>query len=457
MEKIKVMLVEDNHGLREQLKWALVDLYDVHEADTMESCCTVFDAQTPSIVCLDMGLDNVPDRGLEIIDRLIMKNRTVKIIVVTANTNEKLGPESIKKGAFDFLSKPVDIEKLRIIIERACRMLGFEQKEAQTPSAEGMESTEDFLMVGKSKPMLQVFEYIRKLGQTDVNVLITGESGTGKELCARAIHFHSNRRDQMFVPINCGAIPENLIESELFGYVRGAFTGANTNKTGLIETADKGTLLLDEIGEMPKNLQVKLLRFLEDQKVQRLGDTATKTVNVRVIAATNKKNFNAEAEAGNGLRSDLFYRLNEFRIDLPSLRERADDIALIAEYIISKNCVRFNVPRLKLSPRALQVLMVYSWPGNIRELENKLNRATIICVNQTIEPEDLELSASSFTELSFKEARDMFEKEFITRALRKAEYNISEAAKNVNLSRPTFYDLLKKHDIQLRVEKRIQE
>jgi two-component system NtrC family response regulator len=457
MEKTKVLLVEDNHGLREQLKWALIDLYEVHEADSMESCCTVFDAQTPSIVCLDMGLDNVPDKGLEIMDRLMIKNRMVKIIVITANTSEKLGPESIKKGAFDFLSKPVDIERLRIIIERACRLLGFEQKDEPAVSTDGMEGAEDFLMVGRSKPMLQVFDYIRKLGQNDVNVLITGESGTGKELCARAIHFQSVRRDQMFVPINCGAIPENLIESELFGYVRGAFTGANTNKTGLIETADKGTLLLDEIGEMPKNLQVKLLRFLEDQKVQRLGDTAGKTVNVRVIAATNKKNFNAEVEGGSGLRSDLFYRLNEFRIDLPSLRERTDDITLIADHIITKNRVRFNAPKLKLSPRAQQVLMVYSWPGNIRELENKLNRAAIICVNQTIEPEDLELLASSFAELSFKEARDMFEKEFITRTLKKAEYNISEAAKNVGLSRPTFYDLLKKHDIQLRVEKRIQE
>jgi len=457
MEKTKVLLVEDNHGLREQLKWALIDLYEVHEADSMESCCTVFDAQTPSVVCLDMGLDNVPDRGLEIIDRLMMKDRMVKIIVITANTNEKLGPESIKKGAFDFLSKPVDIERLRIIIERACRLHGFEQKDEPADGTEGMESAEDFLMVGKSKPMQRVFDYIRKLACNDVNVLITGESGTGKELCARAIHFQSNRKDQMFVPINCGAIPENLIESELFGYVRGAFTGANTNKTGLIETADNGTLLLDEIGEMPKNLQVKLLRFLEDQKVQRLGDTASKTVNVRVIAATNKKNFNAEVEAGSGLRSDLFYRLNEFRIDLPSLRERTDDIALIADYVIIKNRIRFNAPKLKLSPRAQQVLMVYSWPGNIRELENKLNRAAIICINQTIEPEDLELSASSFAELSFKEARDMFEKEFITRALKKAEHNISEAAKNVGLSRPTFYDLLKKHDIQLRVEKRIQE
>ena len=458
MEKNKVLLVEDNHGLREQLKWALIDLYDIHEADSMDSCCEVFDAASPSIVCLDMGLDNVPDRGLEIIDRLLIKNRMVKIIVITANTSEKLGPESIKKGAFDFLSKPVDIEKLRIIIERACRLHGFEQKdEPAAADTNGMESAEDFLIIGKSKPMQLVFGYIRKLAQTDVNVLITGESGTGKEVCARAIHFQSNRRDQMFVPINCGAIPENLIESELFGYARGAFTGANTNKTGLIETADKGTLLLDEIGEMPKNLQVKLLRFLEDQVVQRLGDTASKTVNVRVIAATNKKNFKAEVEGGSGLRSDLFYRLNEFRIDLPSLRERTDDIALIADYIISKNRVRFNVPKLTLSPRAQQVLMVYSWPGNIRELENKLNRAAIICVNQTIEPEDLELSASSFSELSFKEARDMFEKEFIIRAFKKAEYNISEAAKNVGLSRPTFYDLLKKHEIQLRVEKRIQE
>jgi len=456
MDKVKVMLVEDNHALREQLKWALADIYEIVEADTMESCRLMFERSAPSIICLDMGLDNIPDRGLEIIDWLFLKNRFVKIIVITANTNEQLGPESIKKGAFDFLSKPVAIERLRIIIERACRMLDFERKDESAAAPEGMESTEDFLMVGNSKPMLRVFEFIRKLGRTDVNVLITGESGTGKELCARAIHYHSNRRDQMFVPINCGAIPENLIESELFGYVRGAFTGANTNKMGLIESADKGTLLLDEIGEMPKNLQVKLLRFLEDQKVQRLGDTVFRTVNVRIIAATNKKNFNAEVEGGSGLRSDLYYRLNEFRIDLPSLRERADDIPLIAAYIIEKNRVRFNIPKLKLSPRSEKVLLFYSWPGNIRELENKLNRATITCANQTIEPEDLELSTSSFTQISFKEARDMFEKDFITHALRNADYNISEAAKTIGLSRPTLYDLLKKHDIQLRTEKFIQ-
>jgi two-component system, NtrC family, response regulator len=456
MEKIKLLLVEDTHGLREQLKWALIDTYEISEADSMDSCLATFSSAAPSIVCLDMGLDNIPDRGLSIIDRLMVENRLVKIIVITANTDAKLGPESIKKGAFDFLPKPIDINRLRLVIERAVRMLGFESVKGPSLDAEGMESPGEFMMVGASKPMQRIFDYIRKIGQTDVNVLITGESGTGKELCARAIHYHSSRRDQMFVPINCGAIPENLIESELFGYVRGAFTGANTNKTGLIESADKGTFLLDEIGEMPKNLQVKLLRFLEDQKVQKLGDTVFKTVNVRVIAATNKKNFNAETEQGAGLRSDLYFRLNEFRIDLPPLRERSDDIPRIAHYIIEKNRTRFNLPKLRVSPRAEQGLLGYSWPGNVRELENKLNRAAIICINQTIEPEDLELSASSFTGISFKDARDMFEKEFITHALRKADYNISEVAKNIGLSRPTLYDLMKKHNIQVHTDKHIE-
>lgn len=457
MDKIKLLLVDDNQGLREQLKWALIDTYDIVEADSMVSCCNVFELHSPQVVCLDMGLDNIPDRGLEIIDRLITGNRSVKIIVITANTDEKLGPESIKRGAFDFLPKPIDVGQLKVIIERACRMSDFEKKDVSKDDVKGLESNEEFLMVGKSKPMLRIFEFIRKLAHTDVNVLITGESGTGKELCARAIHYHSSRRDNLFVPINCGAIPENLIESELFGYVKGAFTGANTNKTGLIESADKGTLLLDEIGDMPVNLQVKLLRFLEDQKLQRLGDTSYRSVNVRVIAATNKKNFNADIEKGQGLRSDLFYRLNEFHIDLPSLKERAEDILLISDYFIKKNQLRFNLPRLKLSSRAEKVLSMYSWPGNIRELENKLSRAAITCENQTIEPEDLDLSESSLTGSSLKDARDMFEKEFIVRALKKADYNISVAAKAMDLSRPTLYDLLKKHDIQMHVEKSIRD
>jgi two-component system NtrC family response regulator len=306
-------------------------------------------------------------------------------------------------------------------------------------------------MIGTSQPMARIFGLIPKIAETDVNVLITGESGTGKELCARAIHYHSKRRNGQFVPINCGAIPENLIESELFGYVKGAFTGANTDKIGLIEIANGGTLLLDEIGEMPKNLQVRLLRFLEDQKVQRLGDTEFKKVDVRIVAATNNKEINDNGSQ-RGLRSDLFYRLSEFQIELPPLRDRGNDVLEIAHSIIERNRTKFGLQKLSLSLRAEQALLHYTWPGNVRELENKLSRAAITCVNQIIEPEDLSLSASSAIGLSLKDARDMFEREFIINVLRQAQFNISEAAKIAGISRPTLYDLLKKHSIKLEKE-----
>jgi two-component system NtrC family response regulator len=309
----------------------------------------------------------------------------------------------------------------------------------------------NYFMIGTSQPMTRIFGLIPKIAETDVNVLITGESGTGKELCARAIHYHSKRRNGQFVPINCGAIPENLIESELFGYVKGAFTGANTDKIGLIEIANEGTLLLDEIGEMPKNLQVRLLRFLEDQKVQRLGDTEFKKVDVRIVAATNNKEINDNGSQ-RGLRSDLFYRLSEFQIELPPLRDRGNDVLEIAHSIIERNRTKFGLQKLSLSLRAEQALLHYTWPGNVRELENKLSRAAITCVNQVIEPEDLSLSASSAIGLSLKDARDMFEREFIINVLRQAQFNISEAAKIAGISRPTLYDLLKKHSIKLEKE-----
>jgi two-component system NtrC family response regulator len=310
-------------------------------------------------------------------------------------------------------------------------------------------------MVGDSPAMQRVFEIIKRLAQTDVNVLITGESGTGKELCARAIHYHSARKARSFVPINCGAIPENLIESELFGHVRGAFTGANNDKPGLFEIAHEGTVLLDEIGEMPPSLQVRLLRFLEDQQVQRLGDTSSRGVNVRIIAATNRAAVASGSEREQGMRSDLYFRLSQFQIDLPPLRERERDVTLIAQTIIEHNRQRFNQPKLSLSPRAEQVLLGYPWPGNVRELENKLSRAAITCMNQTIEPEDLQLGASSVSGITLKEARSMFEREFITNVLKRAQYNISEAAKMAGISRPTLYDMLKKHDIRLETETRI--
>jgi two-component system, NtrC family, response regulator len=441
---MKLLIIEDNAGLREQMKWALGDVYTILEADSATSSIEMFKAEQPPLVCLDMGLDNVPDKGLEIIDSLLSIHRQVKIIIITAQTSETLGQESIARGAFDYFRKPVDIDELKVVLARATRISELESAE-RTDVRGGMESSPSLFMVGESEVMLKIFDTIRRLAQTDVNVLITGESGTGKELCARAIHYHSVRRNQSFVPINCGAIPETLLESELFGYVKGAFTGANIDKKGLIESANNGTFFLDEIADMPQQLQVKLLRFLEDQKFQRLGDVAFYQANVRIIAATNRKDLSAELN--NSLRTDLYYRLSEFEIHLPRLQDRGNDVLLLAQKIIERNRKKFGLPKLKLSSRAEQDLLRYGWPGNVRELENKLSRAAITCTNQIIEPDNLQLSAESFKNLSYKEARDLFEKEFVENALRHANYNISMAAKNIEVSRPTLYDIMRKHGL----------
>jgi two-component system, NtrC family, response regulator len=447
---MKVLLVEDNIGLREQMKWALSDEYSIVEANGADSCIEVFEAEQPLLVCLDMGLDNVPEKGLEIINVLLLKKSSVKIIVITAHTSGTLGQQAIAKGAFDYLRKPVDIDELKVILARAGRML-----ELETPLKPeyrgGMESAPDYFMVGDSPAMKKIFHTIERLAKTDVNVLITGESGTGKELCARAIHYHSNRSNQPFVPVNCGAIPETLMESELFGYVKGAFTGATMDKKGLIESANFGTFFLDEIGDMPKHLQVKLLRFLEERKFQRLGDVELKQADVRIIAATNRKDISIENNAM--LRTDLYYRLSEFEIYLPRLTERGEDVLLLADKIIGRNRTKFNLPKLKLSSRSQQCLLKYSWPGNVRELENKLSRASITCNNQIIEPENLQLSAESLKILPFQEAKDIFEKELVGNALAQTNSNISETAKILGVSRPTLYDLIKKHGIAVNKEK----
>lgn len=451
---MKLLLVEDNQGLREQMKWALSETYDVHEAGTAQECRDLFERFSPRLICLDMGLDNEPTRGLDLIDELLTLDRHAKIIVITAHTSETLGTQAIAKGAFDFLKKPVDIDELTVLLGRASRILGLEtQPGAET--GDGIPSQPQFEMIGSSDPMKRIFELIGKLAQTEVNVLITGDSGTGKELCARAIHYHSERRNKPFVPINCGAIPETLLESELFGYAKGAFTGANTDKVGLIESANGGTLFLDEIGDMPKLLQVKLLRFIEDQSFQRVGDARAYRADVRIVAATNKKNL--DREDNDAMRTDLYYRLSEFEIHLPVLKERGDDVLLLARKIVERNRTKFNMPKLKISGRAETTLRQYTWPGNVRELENKLSRAAITCVNQVIEAEDLHLSASSFANLSFKDAKNMFEKEFVTNALKHSNFVISGTAKNLGISRPTLYDLMKKHGIEVAYEAKIKE
>jgi len=441
---MKLLLVEDNTGLREQMKWALSDRYEVLEADCSEACLRVFEERHPPLVCLDMGLDNEPEKGLELIDSLLGTERLTKIVVVTAHTGEDLGSRAVAKGAFDYLRKPVDIDELRVILGRAVRLFEMEPRDRE-PAGPTLQSSPGFEMIGECPAMQKVFQTIQKLSRTTVNVLITGESGTGKELCARAIHFHGKRSVRPFVPINCGAIPDTLLESELFGYAKGAFTGAQGDKKGLIESADGGTLFLDEIGDMPRALQVKLLRFLEDQSFQRLGDTGLYHSDVRVIAATNRDDI-AGGE-GDVVRNDLYYRLSEFEIHLPPLRERGDDVIVLAEEIVRRNREKFGTPKLHLSTRARDMLRRYTWPGNVRELENRLSRAAITCVNQTIEPDDLQLSAGGMGDIGLKEARELFEKEFIEKALKRSDHKVSTTARALGVSRPTLYDLMKKHGL----------
>ncbi|MDB5106645.1 MAG: Fis family transcriptional regulator [Fibrobacteres bacterium] len=448
----KLILVEDDAGLREQMKWALGEDFQVLEADSLDSTLACLDSDRSPLICLDMGLEGRSDRGLDIIDAVLAADRTAKIIAVTANRDGAVAKEAIRRGAFDYLSKPLDMDSLKSVLERAKRLRALESEDDDAPSWIPVDP--DWPMIGESEAMKSIFSVLRRLSDTDVSVLITGESGTGKELCARAIHKHSRRRNAAFVPINCGAIPENLLESELFGYVKGAFTGADADKMGLIESAHKGTLFLDEIGDMPHTLQVKLLRFLQDQRLQRVGDTRARALDVRIIAATNKSTLSGSGEDA-AMRTDLYYRLSEFEIKLPPLRERGRDALVLAAGILDRNRQRFGQPRLRMSSRAEKAVLSYGWPGNVRELENRLNRASITCKGQIIEEEDLQLGDSIGGNMSYREARKAFEKNLLLNALHRSNGNVSLAARTVGVTRPTFYDMMRKTGIYIRTEAKV--
>lgn len=446
--KPQILIVDDDEDIRSQLRWALSADFEVSESEDRASALRVFAEKKPEVVLVDLGLPphpGTPQEGMALLGELLAVDAATRVIVISGQGEKENALRAIGEGAYDFFCKPVNVDELKTIIGRAFQVGRLErefQAQQQEFAAEGFAD-----MLGKSPAIKQVFTTIRKLDSTDASVLVLGESGTGKEVVALTIHRRSARAKGPFVAINCGAIPETLIESELFGHERGAFTGAHTQRPGRIEMAEGGTLFLDEIGELPLTMQVKLLRFLQEQQVERIGGRKPIRVDTRVIAATNVDIDKAMREGA--FREDLFYRLAVVVIQLPPLRERDTDVVVLAEAFLKRYGSAQGKSRLRFTKEALLALQQYPWPGNVRELENRVKRAVIMCDDQRVTPENLSLNANS-TEgtVSLREARDNLEREMLSKALRKHRGKISPAAAELGISRPTFYEMMEKLGIQ---------
>ncbi len=450
MDRERILVVDDEQGIRDQLYWALNHEYDVHRAANPAETISAVEADPPAVVILDINLGGSDDshEGIDLIGDILDREADTKIIMVTGHGQRENALQCIERGAYDFFPKPVDIDALKVVIGRALylRRLEMEHRRLREESAAG--SLGD--IVGISEPMRRVFSFIETVAPNDYTVLITGESGTGKELVARAIHRRSPRREHAFAAINCGAIPENLLESELFGFEKGAFTDANQRRIGLLEQANHGTILLDEIGEMPLKLQVKLLRFLEDRQVQRLGGNELIDLDVRIIAATNL-DLHEQVESGR-FREDLFYRLSVLHVDLPPLRRRGEDIIFLANHFLDKFGDENNRRGLRFSTRALRELEKAEWPGNVRELENRVKRAVIMATGTTIEADDLAFSGLTVLPdsepVTLQQVREQAEIGHLRRALTAHTLIISRVSRELEVSRTTLYELIEKYNLR---------
>ena len=451
----KLLIVEDNQDISRQLKWGLGKDYNILLAGNGKEAALLFKKNRPKVVVLDLGLPPDADgtgEGFRCLDGILKDDPHAKVIVTTGNRERESCLKAVEKGAWDFYQKPVDLPELKIIIGRAFHIAQIEGENRQLHSAIDKRTTGLGRLVGQCPEMLEVFAVMRKVASSDISVLIEGESGTGKELVAKAIHAMSLRKEGAFVPINCGAIPEHLIESELFGHEKGAFTGAHAQNRGKFEFADKGTLFLDEIGELPVQLQVKLLRFLQEKNFQRVGGREDINVDARIISATNIDISRAIAEGR--FREDLYYRIGVVAIKLPPLRERKGDILLLSNLFLRRFAEEFKKKVKGFSPASIELLESHQWPGNVRELENRIQRAVIMSESRIIEPYDLGFIDGSRQEtpplsegITLKEARDRVERELVIHAIDKHKCNVAKAAEELDVSRPTLYDLLKKHNL----------
>ena len=438
----KLLIVDDDEEIRTQMKWALAKDYEISLAEDRASAVETFRAGRPAVVLLDLGLPpnpGNPQEGLSTLSELLAIDQLVKIIIITGQGEKEIALQAIGAGAHDFLTKPVEMEELKFILKRCFHIA---QLEAEYRTLQQLVHGDAFEgMLGTSAPMRVVFETIRKVATSDAPVLILGESGTGKEMVAKAIHAKSARKDGPFIAINCSAIPETLLESELFGHEKGSFTGAHAQRKGRIESAGGGTLFLDEIGEIPLPLQVKLLRFLQEQTIERVGGRQSIQIDTRVIAATN-----ADLKKGmitGTFREDLFYRLAVVQIILPPLRERENDIRFLAQSFLKRFGTQSNKAGLTFDPEAVRALNRHGWPGNVRELENCIRRAVIMAEGKRLTAKDLEL-ASSANVTTLKDAREAVERELVQQALRKHLGKITPAAAELGISRPTLYELMEK-------------
>ena len=445
MDAERVLIVDDEESIRNQLRWGLADEYEVFTAGSAEEARDALRRHAPGVVTLDVTLSPAggpAEEGMRLLDEIVDRYPFTKVVMVTGNDRRENALAAIRRGAVDWYAKPIQLEELKVILKRALHILKIER--AQEPERLGARRYHQ--LIGESEAMRRVYALIQRVAPTDATVLTVGENGTGKELVAHAIHEASLRRDAPFVPINCGAIPETLLESELFGHERGSFTDAYRTREGRVELAAGGTLFLDEIGELPPPLQVKLLRFLQDRVVERIGSRESTRVDVRVVAATNQ-DLQAGMAAGK-FREDLFYRLSVVTIAVPPLRERGDDIRVLAEYFLDFYS-RHHQRKIKgFSQSALRAILQHRWPGNVRELENRVQRAVILAPDATLRPEDLELEeVKENSPRTLQAARDRAERSSIDEAMTRNAGNVSRAARDLGISRPTLHDLLKRHGL----------
>lgn len=448
---VSILVVDDEKGLLEIFRKILEkEGYAVTTAENGQTAISLLKNNPYDIVFSDLRMPGVD--GLELFRWIHRNTPETTVVIVTAFGTVESAIETLKSGAYDYLIKPVKIDELRLLVKRI-----LEHRQLKSENLElKREVTQKFQIeniIGRSSAMKEVFARIEKVASTSTTVLVRGESGTGKELVAQAIHHHSPRKDGPFIKAVCAALPESLLESELFGHVKGAFTGAIQNRMGRFEAADGGTIFLDEIGDIPLTIQVKLLRVLQERQFERVGDSNTNTVDVRVIAATNK---NLEEGLKNGtFREDLYYRLNVVSINLPSLSARKDDIPLLVDCFLERIAKTQNIPLPKLDPMTLQVLLNYSWPGNIRELENAIEHALVMGDRKIIRPEDLPITVQSgqisrhpSVALDNGHTLEDIEKQMLITALQRTNHNQTKAADLLGITRRTLGYRIKKYNIE---------